>query len=292
MHTTQLVFRENEGKSLTVKKRTESKVHFIHYRWDPDNEYVVLHYYDRELMQFFHWVPEFIDMNVMGPRKCIGFYQYERYHPCIIQSMVDEYPQCLNCVSHAIPIVRCIFEPECNGNRCTNSICGEPHRVYIAFFNTRYKVGMTSERRLKIRINEQGADAYTCVATVPDRLSARKLEKAISSNLGYRESYEPEITLRTFTEKLRTNTIKEKYELVAKSLKNKFGLKCSELIFFDNYPLKIPLRSMPKLRNTIGLHKGKVIGVKGKFLVYENNGLFSLRLDELLGNYMQFHREL
>jgi len=282
------VFSDTPGEAPIKKRVGIPKVHFVKFQWDHKIEKIVLNYYDREILEVFEWVPDSIDISVSGPRKCIGFYQYDRYHPCIIQSAVEDHPQCLNCISQSIPVVRCVFEPECRGHRCPGSICGMPHQVYIAFFNTRYKVGMTSQKRLAMRIIEQGADAYTYVATLPDRLSARTLERRISRSLGFRESYDPEETLRTLTERLRKKVIEEKYQLVARSLKNGFGLSCSELIFVDGYQLEMPLRSTPKLRNTEGMHRGRAAGIKGKFLIYENNGLFALRLDELLGNYIKF----
>ena len=147
---------------------------------------------------------------------------------------------------------------------------------------------MTSQKRLAMRIIEQGADAYTLVNALPNRLSARVLERSISRTLGFRESYEPEEMLRTLTERLRISVINERFKLIARSLKNKFGLACSDLTFVDKYQLDVPLRSTPKLLRTKGIHRGRVVGIKGKFLIYENNGLYALRLDELLGNYIQF----
>ena len=37
--------------------------------------------------------------------------------------------------------------------------------------------------------------------------------------------------------------------------------------FLDKYPISLTLRRKPRLRKNEGLHKGKVIGFKGKFLV-------------------------
>jgi hypothetical protein len=119
---------------------------------------------------------------------------------------------------------------------------------------------------------------------VPNRLSARILEKKISRILQIVQSYEPEDVLKTFTQKIKNKIIEEKYDLISKSLKNRFGLNCTELQFIDNYSLEHPLRSMPVLRNTVGIHKGKFIGIKGKFLIYESRGMNALKLDELLGN--------
>jgi hypothetical protein len=147
---------------------------------------------------------------------------------------------------------------------------------------------MSSQKRLKLRILEQGADAYSIVATLPNRFAARALEKIVSKILQIQQGFEPDEILKTLTQKLRIKVIEEKYELIFKSLRNRFKLICSELMFIRNYPLELPLRSMPKLRNTTGIHKGKFIGIKGKFLLYDSKGLNAVRLDEMLGNFFMF----
>jgi hypothetical protein len=148
------------------------------------------------------------------------------------------------------------------------------------------KVGMTSYDRLYTRIVEQGADAVSIIAGVSNRYSARALERQVSKILQLKENYDPEIILRTFTQRLHKKEIEEKFSLIATSLKDRFQLKCSELDFINDYTLDAPLRSTPVLKSTVGMHRGKLIGIKGKFLIYESKGLNALKLNEMLGLYM------
>ena len=288
MSSSQVVFNVGSGAPLTSVKKVIKKVHLVKYQWNKALESIDMQYYERELMQTFSWAPDNMDISVSGPRKCIGFFLGIRYFPCIVHSFIDEFPQCLRCVSHSIPYAKCIFEPECDGKKCPGAECAEPHVVYLAFFNTHYKIGMSSEKRYRLRITEQGADAYSVVTKTNNRLEARVLEKAISRILQIKQAFESEELLRILTERLRTKIIYEKYELLSKSLKNRFGLDCSDLIFIDNYPLELPLRSMPKLRDTMRIHRGKYLGIKGKFLIYDSIGLNALKMDEMLGNFITF----
>ncbi|UCH87908.1 MAG: DUF2797 domain-containing protein [Thermoplasmata archaeon] len=272
-----------------MKPLTKEKVkalHFVRYQWDRQLQQIEMKYYDKEFLQAFNWTPDDFDMTVVGPRKCIGHFQDSYYYPCLRHSSVTDFPQCYKCVSYSIPILKCIFEPICWGDKCPDSICNQPHQVYLAFFNTIPKIGMTSEQRLKLRLYEQGADAFSIIATVPNRFSARALERNISVVLQMKESYDPEVILRTFTREIDKKVIEEKYSLIYTSIKDRFDLKCSKLHYVDVYPLDLPLRSMPILRPTLGLHNGKFVGIKGKFLIYESKGLNALRLNDMLGQYM------
>jgi hypothetical protein len=264
----------------------KKKVHFVNFNWSGKNREPQLQYYDSESMEAENWQPDDFNIIVLGPRKCIGHFQSEQYHPCIRHRRVSEFPQCYKCAPSSIPILRCIFEPRCYGDRCTKGICDKPHIVYLAFYDTLPKVGMTSYDRLYTRIVEQGADAVSIIAGVSNRYSARALERQVSKILQLKENYDPEIILRTLTQRLHKKEIEEKFSLIATSLKDRFQLKCSELDFIDNYTLDGPLRSTPVLKSTVGMHRGKLIGIKGKFLIYESKGLNALKLNDMLGLYM------
>lgn len=281
-----MVFNSRSDNQILSCRSYDKNVHFVKFQWDLELERLITQYYDREYMKVFDWWPEILNVSVTGPRKCIGFFQREKYFPCIIQSFVTDFPQCLRCVSKSIPLLRCIFEPECEGQKCPGSICSKPHHVYLAFFNTIPKIGMSSYNRIRIRILEQGADAYSIIATLPTRFAARACEKEISNILRIKQAYEPEEILRTLTYPTRVKVIEEKFELIYRSLKNRFDLNASDLIFNNKYPLELPLRSMPKLQKTRGIHKGKFLGIKGKFLIYESKGLNAIKVDEMLGNFM------
>ena len=287
MLQSQLLLENWSESKVPGHKNQMKRVHFIRNQWDFNTNRVKLEYYDRELLEAIEWSPDFVDVIISGQRKCIGYYKDQSYHPCIRSRTVTDFPQCFRCVSHSIPRLRCIFEPACYGDKCPDAICNQFHQVYLAFFNTYPKIGMSSQKRLMLRVLEQGADAYSIVGTVPDRLSARLLEKSIVKILKLRDSYEPEEILKTMPQKIRYDVINEKYELISTSIKDRFELKCSKLIYLDKYPITHPLRSTPKLKRTIGIHKGRFIGIKGKFLFYDSKGLNAVRLDEMLGNY--FH---
>src|SRR5688572_9413718 len=86
--------------------------------------------------------------KVDGARTCIGRLDGGRHVPCPLGQPVAEHAQCPSC--SGLEDLECVFEPRCQreGTVCACSFGPEPHAVYLAFFCTLPKVGITLERRL------------------------------------------------------------------------------------------------------------------------------------------------
>ena len=63
--------------------------------------------------------------------------------------------------------------------------------MYLALYSNLIKVGMTSEKRFKERITEQGADAAAEIFVCRNRLEARTLEKEISARFKIPQEIKP-----------------------------------------------------------------------------------------------------
>lgn len=253
----------------------ESEVHVVSFRWDR---------YTPELMFYNGETPEEmdlgkIDINVSSEKICVGSFE-EGYEPCPEQKNVDKFNQCPNCASDDIPRLECIFEPQ-GCEDCEGGFCEREHAVYLAFHGTYPKIGMTQKSRLEERMIEQGADAYALLVTTDHRRDAREEEKRISSKLNISQRIGSKKKLKTLSKKLDRQTIETKF----RGIRNRIPV--GKLNYLSDYPITTPLRAAPRLRPTAGLHRGEMVGVKGKFLIYENNGLQALDLSDLPGRRMK-----
>ncbi|MFP4051099.1 MAG: DUF2797 domain-containing protein [Thermoplasmata archaeon] len=254
---------------------TEKEVHVVSFRWND---------FTPELKIFDGNDIEDIDLgkvnfNVSQEKICVGNFEGE-YTPCPDQNNVDKFKQCQRCAPDNIPDLKCIFEPgDCDS--CEGGFCEKPHVVYVAFHGVHPKVGMTSKDRFKQRMIEQGADAYALLATVDHRVKAREEEKSLSERLKIPQKIGHKKKLKTFSRKIDKQMIRRKY----KGIRNRTAI--GDLKFLNDYPITLPLRAKPRLRPVPGLHKGDMVGIKGKYLIYDNSGLQALNLSDLPGRKMK-----
>lgn len=211
-----------------------------------------------------------IDWMVTENKRCVGSFGEQGYRRCPEAMPVRKFDQCSRCSSTWIGRQDCVFEPQCEGGRCDSPICSREHTVYIAFFGDMGKVGMTTSRRLKERGIEQGADAIVPLARFPNRLQARRAEQETSDKLRltqYVRKYKAVRLLRWRPDRPR---LEKDYLQLRASLGERFALLEEPVIVLDDYPLRIPDGKDIKLVEAPGRHKGKVLGFKGKFLVYDD----------------------
>ncbi len=219
-----------------------------------------------------------LDLNVSKEKTCVGSFE-DGYSPCPDSRVVSTFNQCQECAPSSIPKLECIFEPSgCEG--CPGGFCQDEHSVYLAFHDKYPKIGMTRKDRLKQRMIEQGADAYALLATLENRLEARREERSLSQQLGISQRARGDKILQRLSRKLDRSGIITIYESV------KRRTPAGELRFLKGYPLSEPLRAVPRLRPTSGIHRGVMVGIKGRYLIYNSSGLQVLDLSGLPGRMM------
>ncbi len=253
----------------------EREVHVVSFRWLDFSPLVQV--YDKKGLSEFDL--GMLDINVSKEKTCVGSFE-EGYIPCSEGTTVSTFNQCRKCASSWIPKLECIFEPSGCEN-CSSDFCEKEHSVYLAFHGRYPKVGMTRKERLKQRLIEQGADVYAILATVDHRLKAREEEKALSSMLGISQRVGSKKKLAQMARKLDRTGVSTTY----KGVKNRVPV--GELRYLKGYPITEPLRNVPRLRPTAGIHRGKMVGIKGRFLIYESSGLQALDLSDLPGRKMR-----
>ena len=229
------------------------------------------------------------DVRFSASRKktCIGFYDDDGHHACPTQSPVTTFSQCPECSGESfMPIQECLFEPQCDGERCDHDFCRREHVLYLAFYDTHTKIGMSSSKRVERRLVEQGADAFAVIGSYATRRKAREAEKDISSKLRIPQSFRQEFLLQNFSKPLDPDGITSRYDSLRKSLEEAYRLDVADLHWLDRYPIELPLKAAPVLQETPGRHRGELLGIKGKWLIYEKDGVKALSLSDLPSRFL------
>ena len=227
------------------------------------------------------------DYVISRRRVCIGRFEGDRYLKCPGAVAVARFAQCAECAEETfIPHQECIFEPKCDGELCDVDFCKREHVLYLAFYDTKAKVGMSSSRRLERRLIEQGADAFAVIGTYPTRRAARTAEKEISSALRVPQAFRQEALLKSLAFEVHVDAIEDRYSSLSGSLESRFGLKPERIHWLDEYPIELPLGSVPHLVDTPGRHRGEAVGLKGRWLIYRSSRLNALNLSDVPSRFV------
>jgi hypothetical protein len=229
-----------------------------------------------------------INFSVGRKRTCIGrFLDDGSYVPCPKNAKVEKFAQCQECSEKSfLPFQECVFEPKCEGEECNLEFCKREHVLYVAFYDTRMKLGMSSTRRVERRLIEQGADAFAILGKAPNRKKARELEKNVSARLGIPQAIKQDLLLRNFARKVDETGIQARYEGLKVTMADAYQLSSEPLHWIRDYPIHLPLAAVPQLEDSWGKHKGRFIGIKGKWAVYESDGLKALNLSYLPARFL------
>jgi hypothetical protein len=233
---------------------------------------------------------EEIDWHISEERRCVGRYNSDGYLPCPSKKKVERFDQCESCASVWIGHQECIFEPRCDGTKCDSEICRRKHVVYVAFHGDMIKIGMTSGTRLKERGIEQGADAIAPMVDCGNRMDARAAENRISHLLKARQTVSKKESLRTILRATDRGMYESRYEGVLAQVSKVLPTKNAPLELLDQYPVTFTGQDHVEVSTLEGRHVGKVIAIKGKFLVYRsrtNKELKALQLSNVPSHFIR-----
>jgi len=285
---------ENHEPAKSTHGKEDYPIHALEFHWQEFKPH--LECYDASENEECEFDLEKVDFSASENKACIGSWDGEgNYKPCPEQMPVTRFSQCAQCSKEFfIPDQECLFEPKCDGTRCLVQnrdweFCKREHVVYVAFYDTRMKIGMSSSRRIDKRLIEQGADAYSVIGEFPNRKSARAAEKDISERLRIPQFYRQEVLLRNLSRPLDTKGIEGRLEALRLTLRGRFALEPEPLEWLTRYPIELPLRQTPRLRPSFGRHRGELVGIKGKWMVFESEGLQALNLSDLPARFLARH---
>ena len=154
----------------------------------------------------------------------------------------------------------------------------QPHIVYLAL-SSEVKVGVTRNTQVPTRWIDQGAEKAIAIIEVPNRYLAGITEIALKNHF----------TDKTNWRKMLTNDISIA-DLRAERLKLQMLLPVEVQEFFhidknDIFEMIYPVLRYPTKINSLSLEKtpvfeGKLTGIKGQYLIFEDGTVFNIRGSE------------
>lgn len=151
----------------------------------------------------------------------------------------------------------------------------QPHIVYLAL-SSEVKVGVTRKSQVPTRWIDQGASQAISIVEVPNRYLAGITEVALKSHY----------TDKTNWRKMVQNDLAH-VDLVAEKLKLEKLIPAEVQEFYhleknDVYQMHFPVLNYPKKVSSLNLDKepnfkGKLVGIKGQYLIFEDGTVFNVR---------------
>ncbi|MFA9186880.1 DUF2797 domain-containing protein [Flavobacterium sp. FBOR7N2.3] len=154
----------------------------------------------------------------------------------------------------------------------------QPHIVYLAL-SSEIKVGVTRKTQVPTRWIDQGANEAISIVEVPNRYLAGITEVALKNHYADKTNWR----------KMLTNDI-EAVDLVAErfKLQHLIPAEAQEYFYLDKndlYQMEYPVLQFPSKVKSLSLDKtphfqGKLTGIKGQYLLFEDGTVFNIRGSE------------
>lgn len=153
----------------------------------------------------------------------------------------------------------------------------QPHIVYLAL-SSEVKVGVTRKTQVPTRWIDQGAVQAIPIVEVPNRYLAGITEVALKNHYADKTSWQKMLK----NDVLPADLIEERnkaFEYLPEEVKQHFAENA------NLYDLNFPVLQYPKKVTSLNLDKtplftGKVVGVKGQYLLFEDGTVFNVRTYE------------
>jgi len=154
----------------------------------------------------------------------------------------------------------------------------QPHIVYLAL-SSEVKVGVTRKTQMPTRWIDQGAEKAISIVEVPNRYLAGITEVALKNHFADKTNWR----------KMLTNDIVSiDLEEQRSKLQHLLPGEVQEYFYADKndlYEMHYPVLAYPKKINSLSLEKsshyrGKLTGIKGQYLIFEDGTVFNVRAYE------------
>lgn len=153
----------------------------------------------------------------------------------------------------------------------------QPHIVYLAN-SSNIKVGVTRKSQVPTRWIDQGAHEAIEIVEVPNRYLAGITEVALKDHVGDKTNWR----------KMLTNDVDDKNLMEWRSKLEQYIPAEAKSYFIDNNNethLEFPVLKYPEKVKSLNLsktasYKGVLKGIKGQYLIFEDNTVFNVRGNE------------
>ena len=239
-----------------------------------------------EIQYYLDMKTNFLNMNqLINKEISLNFVTYECLN-CHLEKEIYRQGYCKSCFFDAPNTGDWIMRPELSKAHLDEedrdltyekSVQLQPHIVYLANSGN-VKVGVTRKTQVPTRWIDQGAHEAIEIVEVPNRYLAGITEVALKEHVGDKTNWR----------KMLKNDI-EDANLVAWREKLKgFIPEEAKQYFIENNAethLKFPVLKYPEKPKSLNLiktpsYKGRLVGVKGQYLIFEDQTVFNVRSNE------------
>lgn len=153
----------------------------------------------------------------------------------------------------------------------------QPHIVYLAN-SSNVKVGVTRKAQVPTRWIDQGAHEAIEIVEVPNRYLAGITEVALKDHVSDKTNWRTMLKNEVQDENLVTwrERLKEFIPEEAKSYIIESNSETTLEFPVTKYPEKVKSLNMEKAQ----VYDGKLVGIKGQYLIFEDNTVFNVRSNE------------
>tara|TARA_B100000686_G_C16804914_1_gene989244 strand:- start:5379 stop:6170 length:792 start_codon:yes stop_codon:yes gene_type:complete len=241
---------------------------------------------DSPIRYFLRLENDFLEINQCIDRVIKIQKKGEKCLSCLQNKMIFRQGFCKNCFFNSPLAGQWIINPEQSKAHLNiedrniefeKKIQLQPHILYLSL-SSGLKVGITRKNQLNIRWIDQGAKFAIPILELPNRYLAGKAEVELKNVFSDKTNWR----------KMLTNDIDQvdwdySREMAIKNLSNElkpYILNQTTLKEFhypiDNYPKKVQSIKLNKLN----IYKGRLIGVKGQYLIFNDNSVLNIRGNE------------
>lgn len=154
----------------------------------------------------------------------------------------------------------------------------QPHIVYLAV-SSEVKVGVTRKTQVPTRWIDQGAEQAIPIVEVPNRYLAGITEVALKDHFTDKTHWQKMLKNEVFKTDLFEERLKVK-KWLPKEVEEYFDTTKEEL-FEMNYPvLQYPTKVASLNLDKSPVYSGKLSGIKGQYLIFEDGTVFNIRTFE------------
>ena len=243
--------------------------------------------YGNEIIYYLNFENEFMVMNQFLDKKIkIIFNGYECLN-CKSDEIIFRQGYCKKCF-YDLPITGdWIMKPELSKAHLNiedrnleyeKKVQIQPHIIYLAF-SSHLKVGVTRKSQLTTRWVDQGAHQAISLAEAPNRFLAGICEVELKSYYSDKTNWR-----KMLENNFETIDLKKEKDMAVQKIPEKIY---SKLIPKTDAPLTInfPVLKIPEKVKSLNIVKennfeGILKGIKGQYLIFEDNSVFNIRSNE------------
>jgi hypothetical protein len=239
-----------------------------------------------EIQYYLDMKTDFLNMNqLINKEISLNFVTYECLN-CHLEKEIYRQGYCKSCFFDAPNAGDWIMRPELSKAHLDEedrdltyekSVQLQPHIVYLANSGN-VKVGVTRKTQVPTRWIDQGAHEAIEIVEVPNRYLAGITEVALKEHVGDKTNWR----------KMLKNDIEDANLIVWREKLKDFVPEEAKQYFIENNAethLKFPVLKYPEKPKSLNLiktpsYKGRLVGLKGQYLIFEDQTVFNVRSNE------------